>query len=184
MNCSNTFYCKYNTNNNKCKVRNKEQCQSKFGDTCEDTNNCVFDDSHGICHDKKSGPSVGGDCSSYSSNKNICKNALEDCKYDSNMCKTNVENDTAINNDLNTDDFTHITPVSAPAAVPAQAPAIPAQAPAIPAQAPAAAIPEPAAEPAQAPAAAIPEPAQAPEPAQTPANPDDNFTVGGRIKKC
>ena len=99
-NCSNTFYCTYNSNNNKCRVKNREHCQSKDFDRCEDDNNCEWDDSHNLCHDKKGGISVGGDCISYSRNKNICKNALEDCDYN-NTCITNIQTNDAKNNDLN-----------------------------------------------------------------------------------
>ena len=105
-NCSNAFYCTYN--NGVCKVRtNKEQCQSKDIDRCENSNGCEWDDSHGICHDSKNSKSVGGDCSSYSNNKHICKNGLEQCEYYnlSNVCRTKFQtNSTAINNDLASED--------------------------------------------------------------------------------
>tara|TARA_B100000700_G_scaffold29419_1_gene28292 strand:+ start:148 stop:1572 length:1425 start_codon:yes stop_codon:yes gene_type:complete len=100
-NCSNTFYCTYNSNNDKCRVKNREHCQSKDFNRCEDDNNCTWDDSHNICHDKQGGDSIGGDCISYSGNKNVCKNALEDCKYENNNCKTNLGSDKAKDNDLN-----------------------------------------------------------------------------------
>ena len=100
-NCSNTFYCTYTSTSNKCRVKNTEHCQSKSFDRCEDNNNCEWDDSHNLCHDRKGGISVGGDCISYSRNKNICNNALEDCDYKNNTCITNIQTNDAKNNDLN-----------------------------------------------------------------------------------
>jgi len=151
--CNKAFYCKYA--NGKCKVRPmKEHCQSKDSDRCEDDVNCVFDDSHGICHDKKSGLSVGGDCSSYSNYQKMCNNALEDCKYENNMCKTNVNKQLALDNDLNSTGTIIVPPVTGPA--PVTGPVVPVTGPA---------------------------PVTGPVvPVQTPANQVDSFTVGGRIK--
>ena len=108
-NCSNTFYCNYN--NNKCKVKSREHCQSKDETRCEDDSNCLWDDRHHVCSDKKSGSSYGSDCVGYSKNKNIC-NRLPHCKYDnsSNLCKYNASKESSgshahvgISNDINID---------------------------------------------------------------------------------
>jgi len=88
QNCSNTFYCNYNEGAKKCNLKsNKENCQSKDKNRCEDDTNCLWDDRHLLCSDKKSGNSYGSDCIGYSKNKNICNN-LDHCKYNNslNLC--------------------------------------------------------------------------------------------------
>jgi hypothetical protein len=88
LNCSNTFYCNYNEGAKKCNLKsNKENCQSKDNNRCEDDTNCIWDDRHLSCRDKKSGNSYGSDCIGYSKNKNICNN-LDHCKYNNslNLC--------------------------------------------------------------------------------------------------
>ena len=203
MNCSNTFYCKYN--NKKCKVKSKEHCQSKDVKRCENDNNCEWDDSHDVCHDAKNGISVGGDCSSYSNNKNICKNALEDCKYQNNICTTNLPKNLAKDNDINidvykkksgecnmdgyggfNDDYCRMTDYTGdPPAQPALRSAPPPQPAPPPPPAPAltpALAPAPAPTP---PPAPPPQPAPAPAPALAPTQPNTNietFKLGGRIK--
>ena len=115
LNCSNTFYCNYNNDKKKCKVKSREHCQSKDEDRCEDDSNCLWDDRHHVCSDKKSGKSYGSDCVGYSKNKNIC-NRLSHCKYDnsSNLCKYNASKESSgdhahlgISNDINIDFYTN-----------------------------------------------------------------------------
>tara|TARA_B100001094_G_C18191030_1_gene807262 strand:- start:3921 stop:5492 length:1572 start_codon:yes stop_codon:yes gene_type:complete len=213
-NCSNTFYCTYNSNNDKCRVKNREHCQSKDFNRCEDDNNCVWDDSHNVCHDKKGGISIGGDCISYSRNKNVCKNALEDCKYENNTCTTNLGSNKAKDNDLIIDVYQKKTGVIASCpdkdkykpildqdycilkdytgvpivAVVVQEPVVPVVQepvePVAPAEPVAPVVPEPV-KPVK--PVAPKEPAEPVKPVapKTPKTPEQNaFTVGGRIKEA
>ena len=116
-NCSNTFYCNYNNDKKKCKVKSREHCQSKDEMRCEDDSNCLWDDRHHVCSDKKSGSSYGSDCVGYSKNKNIC-NKLSHCKYDdsSNLCKYNTSKESSgihahlgISNDININFYSDIS---------------------------------------------------------------------------
>jgi len=115
LNCSNTFYCNYN--NNKCKVKSREHCQSKDKTRCEDDSNCLWDDRHSVCSDKKSSKSYGSDCVGYSKNPNIC-NRLPHCIYDnsSNICKYNASKESSgnhihigVSNDINIDFYSDLS---------------------------------------------------------------------------
>jgi len=119
QNCSNTFYCNYNEGAKKCNLKsNKENCQSKDKNRCEDDTNCLWDDRHLLCSDKKSGNSYGSDCIGYSKNKNICNN-LDHCKYNNslNLCifDFDKENDPikthlGYSNDISLDFYKKILP--------------------------------------------------------------------------
>jgi len=203
LNCSNTFYCKYNSNNKKCRVKNNEHCQSKDFDRCEDNGNCLWDDRHNLCTDKKTGKSYGSDCIGYSDNKNVCKNALSHCTYNNsiNTCnydymKGQSEEYTymGISNDLNLNLYTNqndgkcekdyiITniPDTCKMIINGYSPPGPMPVPTpVPTPGPTP-VPTPVPTPGPTPVP-TPTPTPVPTPTPTPTPAVEGFTVGGRIK--